>query len=163
MPSTGKSVATTAQIDTGSTITGADQTLLQSLGAPAVGSLPVGTPGGSYQADLYQAQVIYRGINLTAGLPGGVLGEDLPAPLQALIGRDVLQQYDFIYDGTEGAWSLSSTGIAPALGSSTALWIGAGLVVAGAGIVLLAEAARGEHRQALARRHYGGYSGRRAA
>jgi hypothetical protein len=161
VPATGKTATTTAQIDTGSTISGVDQALLQSLGAPAIGSLPIGTPGGSFEANLYQAKIVYQGLDLTAGLPGGVLGEQLPAPVQSLVGRDVLANYDLVYEGQQGAFALSANGAAP--GSTTLSWLlGIGLVLLGAGAAIAAEKVEQEHR-ALVRRRPFNIEGRRAA
>lgn len=100
--------ATTAQVDTGSSITGVDQTL--DVGAQPVSTLTVETPLGQGPATLYSAEVQTGSLALTAGLPG-VLGETLPPPVQALIGRDVLASVKITYTGPAGQWEMSSAAV----------------------------------------------------
>ena len=134
------SIQTQAQIDTGSTISSVDATLLQQTGATPSSQVQIGTVLDTQDVPFFSdAQIIAAGnVDLTAGL-SGVLGDTLPPPVQVLIGRDILAQYDLAYAGPQGAWSLSPGGAAvvprrdlwwAALGGAAAI-AGVGLVVAG--------------------------------
>ena len=153
VPATGETRTITAQIDSGSTDTGADAAVLQAMGASVVGSMPIGTPGGNVTDEIYAAELLYQGVNLTANLPlRGILGETLPAPVQALIGRDVLENYDFNYAGPQGAWTLSGQELAPVPPLAARVWAGIGLMALGAAVLLAAEGI--ERHEAL---RHGGY------
>lgn len=159
VPATGQTRTVTAQIDSGSTDTGASAALLEGMGAPVVGSMPIGTPSGDVTDEIYAADLLYQGVNLTANLPlRGILGETLPAPVQALIGRDVLENYDFSYAGPQGAWTLSGQELAPVPPLATRVWAGLGLMALGAAVLLAAE---GIERHESRRR--GGYGGGKVA
>ncbi len=148
----GSAVAVQAEIDTGSTISGADAALLQSVGAPVTlgAGVPVQTPSGNATDSTYTAALWIAGgrVNVWAATPG-VLGEYLPSGPRALIGRDVLATGSLVYDGAAGAWTLvlPNAGAAqptPALASG---WeIGGALVVVGA--VLAAMGSRPAGRRA---------------
>lgn len=149
VPATGRSETVLAQIDTGSTDSGASAAKLQALGAPVLSTIGVSTPGGSSTDSVYAAQLLYQGVDLTRSLPlGGLIGEDLPAPLGALIGRDVLEFYDLTYQGALGTWTLSGQVLAPLPPLSARVGLGAGLLALGA---LLALGTEGLERRHLAR------------
>lgn len=148
----GSALAVQAELDTGSTISGADQTLLQQVGAPVTlgGGVPVQTPSGNatdstYTASLWTADGT---VNLWTGIPS-VLGENLPSGPRALIGRDVLATGSLVYDGASGTWTLllPAAGAAqptPALASG---WeVGGALVLVGA--ILAAMGSRPAGRRA---------------
>jgi hypothetical protein len=136
-------VDTTAEIDTGSTITGADVSLLQQVGAQPISSIPVETPIGDGNIQLYSAQIWSGNDMLTAGLPG-VLGEQLSPPAQVLIGRDVLASMRLVYQGPTGQWSLQTATAVPR--PSTALIVGVGAVLVAAGVGLAIYGERLEYR-----------------
>lgn len=101
---------TQAMIDTGSTASSVDRGLLEAIGAPRVGQIRIATVMGHETAPVYAATVATSdGTVLSQGLPG-VIGDDLPAPVQCLIGRDILSQWEFVYGGSQGAWSLGPPG-----------------------------------------------------
>lgn len=154
---TGQQTDLMAQLDTGSTISGVDQGVLQNLGASVIGSLPIGTPSGDVTDSLYDASIVYQGEDLTAGLPGGVLGEDLPPPDQALIGRDILRRWEVVYDGQTGTWSILSRTVAPVASTSEKALVGVGLILLGIGAAVAFRDAERAHKRLVSPR------GRRAA
>jgi len=108
--SRGGSRNTQAMIDTGSTASSVDRSLLDAVGAPRIGSVAIRTVMGREEAPVYAAAIVAAdGTVLSQGLPG-VIGDDLPAPVQCLIGRDILSSWEFVYGGSQGAWSLGPPG-----------------------------------------------------
>lgn len=104
------SVATQAQIDNGSTISSVDAALLVQVGAVEVTTDAISTVTSSVVVPVDDdVQVLTAGgVNLAAGLPG-LLADNLPPPVQVLIGRDVLSQYEFDEQGS-GSWELEQEG-----------------------------------------------------
>jgi len=103
-----------ALIDTGATITSVDVALLTRLGINPVGIRNVGTAGGPQRQSTYPARFTFPGTTLPGFELGEVLGCDLTGqtvlnqrPIVALIGRDVLSQAVFVYNGSAGMFSLS--------------------------------------------------------
>ncbi len=107
-------VAGIAMIDTGASITSVDVSVLQRLGINPVGVAFVGTAGGPQQQSTYPAKFSFPGSPLPGFEHSQLLGSNLTGqtvldqqPLIALIGRDLLSQFIFIYNGTVGMFSLS--------------------------------------------------------
>jgi len=145
------SVATLAQVDTGSSISSVDMGVLVRVGAVQTGREPVETisPGVQY-VPLYRSVSISTegGVALTDGLPG-VLGDTLPAPVQVLVGRDVLSGLVLVADGPAGVWSLEGRQSAtePGVPPAVRAWLtGASAVLAVGGLALVL-AALGEHER----------------
>ncbi len=149
--SIGGTVNTTAQVDTGSTISSVDLGLLQKIGAPVVGTVAISTVQGDSIVPLYRVALTSGGVPLSSNYVD-VLGDSLPAPVQALIGRDVLSLYQVDYNGALGSWSMQAEH--PINRPSSTTWlilIGAGLAVAGGVALYDAEKTR-KVTQALMRR-----------
>ena len=105
-----------ALIDTGASISSADSSVFTRLGINQNGIAHVGTAGGAQQQFTYPARVSFPGTPLPGfdharmlgcnlaglGLPGNPNGQ-----LIVLIGRDILQHFVFVYNGTAGFWSIS--------------------------------------------------------
>lgn len=128
-------VRTLAAVDTGSEVSSADRGLLDQIGARQVGTILIQSVMGAQVVPIYAADLLTdAGFTLTGGLPG-ILGDTLPPPIQALIGRDVLRQMVLHYDGLQGAWYLASyapvpeTGPAPGLRVAAALGTGLGVAI----------------------------------
>ena len=133
--SVGGGASTTAQVDTGSTISSVDIGLLERIHAPVVGSVAISTVDGNSVVPAYSVTLASLGIGLSAQ-PVYVLGDTLPAPVQALIGRDVLSLYRLTYDGALGSWEIDAQHAIQRPSSATWLILGAaGLAVVG-GIAL---------------------------
>lgn len=146
----------TAQIDDGSSISSVDNAILQALGCPQVGTTTIETVTGTQQVPVYAAGLAtLGGVSLSADLPG-ILGDSLPAGgPRILIGRDVLDRFEFVLNEPGGSWALDAPGTGP--GSSTgglnpwliAIAAGTAGTLLGVGILALGGAAR---QEALARR-----------
>lgn len=109
-------VSTTALLDTGSTVTSVDADLLARVGALPAGSRPVTTISGAPVVVRQETgvQVLSEdGQALFAPVPL-VLSDQLPPPVQVLIGRDALEGLQFEYDGSVGAWVLCRSGMVQA-------------------------------------------------
>jgi len=149
---------TQAMLDTGSTVTSVDRRILEDIGAPQIGAATIQTVMGSQTVPVYGAAIFAGDVQLNMGLPG-VIGDDLPPPVQCLVGRDVLGRYQLVYDGREGVWALTDTGGVPVVSKPTP-WGGyvlAGLLGAGLALGLEFTFALGERlgARAEARRIWG--------
>jgi hypothetical protein len=103
----GKHGTTTAQVDTGSTVSSVDRNLLAKLGYKPTGKMQVYGVNGTMQLPVYPVGLATAdGYVLT---PGPVLGDDLPAPVQALVGRDVLANLHLSVNGPLGAWAITAS------------------------------------------------------
>jgi predicted aspartyl protease len=101
-----------ALIDTGASCTAIDPGALTSLGLTPTGSTPVHTPttGNTAQnADQYDVSIVLLNPKLNLTFPTiAVIESKLSIQgIQALIGRDVLTNCLFIYDGQSGIFTLS--------------------------------------------------------
>lgn len=105
-----------ALIDTGASISSADTSAFAQLGINQNGVALVGTAGGQQQQFTYPARLSFPGTGIPAFDHPKMLGCDLGgnvvlgipnARLIALIGRDILKLFVFVYNGTAGVWSLS--------------------------------------------------------
>jgi hypothetical protein len=129
----GISVLTRAQVDTGSSISSVDQSLISQLGAPPSGTpLPVEDISGTVNLQAYLLRfATTAGVAISDGfIP--VLADTLPAPQQALIGRDILISYLVRYNGSQGSWSMQPAGTLPAwfwptVGALAATAVGLGI------------------------------------
>lgn len=103
-----------ALIDTGASITSFDESVVTKLGINPNGVVMVGTAGGPQQQFTYQVRFSFPGTAFPGFEHPRVLGCNLTGqtvlnqqPVIALIGRDVLARFVFVYNGTVGMWSLS--------------------------------------------------------
>lgn len=140
-------VTTTAQVDTGSTISSVDSALLQQIGAPVVGNVEITTVEGSSIVPAYKVTLDVQGFPL-APTAVDVLGDSLPAPVQALIGRDDLSLYRLTYNGALGTWEIDAQRPIPRPSSATWMLLGAAGLAAVSGIALY----NAEKTKALAER-----------
>jgi hypothetical protein len=86
------------------------------MGIKQNGVALVGTAGGQQQQFTYPARFSFPGTGIPAFDHPKMLGSDLGgnvvlgipnARLIALIGRDILKLFVFVYNGTAGVWPLS--------------------------------------------------------
>lgn len=109
-------VRTSAMVDTGSSISSADEGLLAQIGVEPCGTRQVDTVAGTVAIPLYTAEIRTAQGQLLAGGRCKILGNRLPGEPEVLLGRDVLITLHLHYDGPGGAWSLEGDGAArPAL------------------------------------------------
>ncbi len=104
-----------ALVDTGASITAIDVPILSQLGVNPVGKASVGTADGPALQSTFPARIAFPG----TGFPGfeipAALGCNLQGqivamnqkPIIALIGRDILSRFVFIYNGSAGMFTLS--------------------------------------------------------
>lgn len=104
-----------ALIDTGATLTCVHEPLLHSLGLNPVGTVNSGTASGPVRQNVYPARIVFPtkgwtldvaqavGVNLT----GQVVPEKPPKPIIALLGRNALASWVFIYNGPAGYWTVA--------------------------------------------------------
>jgi hypothetical protein len=135
----GRAQVVTAQVDTGSDVSSVDDGLLRGLGADVIGSAQISTVDGTTEVSVYDVDLSTpAGVSLTAGLPGGVLGDSLPYGVRCLIGRDVLARLVLQYSGPDGAWSIDAPQALP-LGPQYGLspfWATVWASVIGGGVLL---------------------------
>ncbi len=104
-----------ALIDTGASSSCVHEPILQGLGLNPVGSVNSGTAGGPKQQNIYPVTIICptQGWTLDSGrvtgvdLSGQIINKVPPEPIIALLGRDLLQHWVFIYNGPGGFWTIS--------------------------------------------------------
>lgn len=105
-----------ALIDTGASISSADTSVFTQLGISQNGVALVGTAGGRQQQYTYAARLSFPGTGIPAFDHPKMLGCDLGGQavlgipnvkIIALIGRDILKLFVFVYNGTAGVWSIS--------------------------------------------------------
>jgi hypothetical protein len=105
-----------ALIDTGASVSSADTRAFTELGISENGVALVGTAGGQQQQYTYAARLTFPGTTIPGFDHPKMLGCDLGghvvfgmpnARIIALIGRDILKLFVFVYNGSAGAWSLS--------------------------------------------------------
>lgn len=107
-----------ALIDTGATYTCVHEPLLTALALTPINVIQSGTANGLVQQNVYAARVNLPtigwdvgliqviGVNLTGQMTPASHGMP-PYPVVALIGRDLLAQCSFHWEGTAGFWSIS--------------------------------------------------------
>ena len=95
-------------IDTGAGATCVEEKILKKLGIPAIDSQPIWTPDGPGNRSVYPCKISYPGTPLPPSNFNSVLGVDLTGfGCQALIGRDILRDCQFVYNGVQGTWTLA--------------------------------------------------------
>lgn len=97
-----------ALIDTGASLCAVDQSVVQSLDIPPIGSSTIQTPAGASQRPTYPASLSFPGTTL----PNISFVDFIGSPLQAsgivaIIGRNVLMDFVFVYNGPGGFVSLA--------------------------------------------------------
>src|SRR5262245_9946542 len=102
-----------ALIDTGASLCAVDSAVIRQLGVQPVGVAHVGTAGGQQQQLTYPGRFTFPGSNLPPIDFNTLLGCDfagqlaLGSPLVALIGRDLLQHFVFVYNGGAASFTLA--------------------------------------------------------
>jgi len=97
-----------ALIDTGASITAVEEAVLRGLGLTATSVIEVEVPGGSAARSLYRCDISLPGTPIPTLPFNSVVGTGLARlGYSALIGRDVLQHFQFVYNGAEGFWTLA--------------------------------------------------------
>ena len=103
-----------ALIDTGASITAIDGIVFTQLGINPNGIAMVGTAGGLQQQSPYPVRLTFPGTGIPGVNHAKALGCNLAGqlvlgnrPVIALIGRDILQRFILIYNGSAGMFSLS--------------------------------------------------------
>ena len=107
------SVQTYAQVDTGSSMSSADASLLRQVGASPGPQEQVQTVSPFPLTVRQACGVEILDPNGAVLDSGPLLAVNLPAPVQVLIGRDVLAGMDFGYEGPAGTWQLGSGRMEP--------------------------------------------------
>lgn len=101
-------VSGTALFDTGASISAVDGTVIQSLDVRPVGVTNVRTPSGTAQQNQYPVRFVFPGSPLPAIETTHAIGSVLRAQgIIALIGRDVLSAFIFVYNGPGGFITLA--------------------------------------------------------
>ena len=100
-----------ALVDTGASCTCIDPNILTSLGLSPTGSVPVHTPSTGNQAvnqDQYDVSLTFLHSKLTFNIPSiPVVATNLQIQgIDALIGRDILNDFLLVYDGQLGLFTL---------------------------------------------------------
>lgn len=98
-----------ALIDTGASITGVDITVLQGLGLSPTGTVFIATPSStSVQQPTFACVLSFPGTPLPPIPFNVVVGSQLLGlGVAALIGRDILQYCQLVYNGPEGFWTIA--------------------------------------------------------
>lgn len=99
-------------IDTGASGTCIDAPALHGLGLAPTGQIPVHTPStgtAAHVSDQYDVSLtlLHPRLNLHLGATPVIASHLSAQGIQALIGRDVLSQCLFVYDGMAGIFSLA--------------------------------------------------------
>lgn len=101
-----------AMLDTGAYRTSVDNTTIQSLKVSAVGRESTLTPSGPKDQNTYPAHFKFPGTTIDLDF-NEALGSDLQGqmfngkPIIALVGRDILSECLFIYNGSSGMYTLT--------------------------------------------------------
>jgi hypothetical protein len=97
-----------AMVDTGASKTCVDGHVISAMSVPPLNRIEIHTPGGLTNQYLYPARFVFPGTQLPPIDFSSVIGSELAAQgIVALIGRDVLQHFLLVYNGTAGMFSLS--------------------------------------------------------
>jgi hypothetical protein len=104
-----------ALVDTGATLTCVHEPVLTGLGLNPVSIVTSGTAAGPVQQSMYFARLTFPMLRWTGDLP--VVGVDLtgqqvattpPQDIVALLGRNLLQNWMLVWNGSGGLWSIST-------------------------------------------------------
>lgn len=97
-----------ALLDTGASITAVDQQVLADLGLTPTDFAQVVTPGRLASQPIYSCNISFPGTPIPT-LPFNVVVGSSLAPLgfSVLVGRDVLRDFQIVYNGVEGMWTLA--------------------------------------------------------
>lgn len=98
-----------ALIDTGASVTSVDEAPLRALGLRPTGVMEIATPSSSRsQQPVYPCVLSFPGTPLPAIPFSEVIASDLTAfGVSVLIGRDILANCQFTYNGAEGFWTVA--------------------------------------------------------
>ena len=104
-----------ALVDTGATYSALDEDVARQLGLQPVGTIDTLTAAGKRTCSQFHARIFFPGSPLPDVEAGRLTGVDLggqTAPVQnkpilALLGRDLLSRFVFVYNGVLGQFSLS--------------------------------------------------------
>ncbi len=104
-----------ALIDTGATMTCVHEAMLTKLGLSPIGLITSGTAGGPVQQSLYPARLVFPttgwAVDLAAvagvNLSGQQIASDPPQPIIALVGRNILEHWVFVWNGPGGHWTVA--------------------------------------------------------
>ncbi len=105
-----------ALIDTGASVTGIDEGVLNQLGYPPIGVSSLATPSGTSQTGVYMVRLVIpsqRDPNFPPNIPRimidnvRVIAVKLDRqPYKVLLGRDVLSRMVMVYNGPQGLITL---------------------------------------------------------
>jgi len=96
-----------ALIDTGASITAVDEDVVASLGIQPIGQMKLSTPSQSRPAWLYAVRLSFPEVPIPALEVLDVVGCTLqPQGFIALLGRNLLRRFVFVYDGPAGFFRL---------------------------------------------------------
>lgn len=100
-------------IDTGAFTTSVNKSILSSFGGKPIGTRPVNTAGANLNMDVYAAKISFPGTNIIKPFEETLAMNDLKSsykevPIIALIGREVLSNCVFIYNGKTGIYTLAN-------------------------------------------------------
>jgi predicted aspartyl protease len=95
-----------ALIDTGATCSCIDATVAKRLNLIGYNKIQVFSPTGNMMSDMYEVEIIFSEL-IHVPIESLVLSADLtPQPYLALIGRDILSDFIFTYNGKENSYQL---------------------------------------------------------
>lgn len=108
-----------ALIDSGASISCINQSDAQSMGLQQISETQLGGVGGSEVSPIYAAAITLPQFGVTVD-PVQIAGVANPLPnVDMLIGRDILAQLDFNYNGGQGAFTLQNSSAASPAAQST--------------------------------------------
>src|SRR5262245_3632748 len=102
-----------ALIDTGSSISGIHEAVLEQLGILPIDSIPLSTPAGSGRAFVYPTCVSFPALNVAGCAISRVVGDQLNfetpdgKKIIMLLGRDLLSQFLLVYNGRSSSITLA--------------------------------------------------------
>lgn len=95
-------------LDTGASITGVDVNALQQLSLSMIDEVTINHPGGEDKQGIYACQISFPGTKIEDIEFSHVLGSKLKDQgLLAILGRDVLKDYQLVYNGPGGFWTIA--------------------------------------------------------
>ncbi len=95
-------------LDTGASITGVDVNALQQLSLSMINEVTMNHPGGEDKQGIYACQISFPGTQIEDIEFSAALGSNLKGQgLLAILGRDVLKDYQLVYNGPGGFWTIA--------------------------------------------------------